>query len=211
MTSSLRSPDETDETTGSITRLRFVWFTSIFCTPSSSLAPSKTVYVTNLTFFNFYFENFIWRKSLTRSSEGKMQIHNQRQRTAWGTVMNPTGHYAHMFEERWKKKIYPIDNRDPDEEEIKIPPPYPHKRKKFNYFSHLKDPYFLCPPEWKRSETFSFWIKKIWLSNRKKKHKCHHDEPWRCRQTDESLVKESQAMWWITIWRYSTIFEMCPP
>jgi hypothetical protein len=30
------------------------------------------------------------------------------------------------------------------------------------------------------------------ISNRKKKHKCRHDEPWRCRQTDKSLVKVSQ-------------------
>jgi hypothetical protein len=94
--------------------------------------------------------------------------------------MNPTGHYPHMFEERGEKEIYPNDNRDPYTEEIKIPPPHPHKRKNINYFSHSKDPYFFCPPEQ--------------ISNRKKKHKCRHDEPWRCRQTDESLVKASQAI-----------------
>jgi hypothetical protein len=32
------------------------------------------------------------------------------------------------------------------------------------------------------------------VSNRKKKHKCCLDEPWRCGQTDESLVKASQSI-----------------
>ena len=32
------------------------------------------------------------------------------------------------------------------------------------------------------------------ISNEKKKHKCRQDEPLRCRQTDESLVKASEAM-----------------
>jgi hypothetical protein len=72
-----------------------------------------------------------------------MQMHKQRQRTAWGTGMNPTGRYAHMFEERGEKEIYPKNNRDPYKEEINIPPPHPHKRKSINYFSHSKDPYFL--------------------------------------------------------------------
>jgi hypothetical protein len=36
--------------------------------------------------------------------------------------MNPTGRYAHIFEEE-KGKIYRNDNRDPYKEEIKIPPP----------------------------------------------------------------------------------------
>ena len=39
-----------------------------FCGPSSSEAPSKTGYVSYPIFFNFLSENFIWRKSLTRSS-----------------------------------------------------------------------------------------------------------------------------------------------
>jgi hypothetical protein len=51
-----------------------------------------------------------------------------------------------MFEEE-EKEIYRNDNRDPCKEEIKIPPPYPRKRKNINYFSHSRDPYFLCPPE----------------------------------------------------------------
>jgi hypothetical protein len=72
-----------------------------------------------------------------------MKMCKQRQRTAWGTGMNPTGHYPHMFEERGEKEFYPNDNRDPHKEEIKIPPPHPHKRKNINYFSHSKDPYFL--------------------------------------------------------------------
>jgi hypothetical protein len=36
----------------------------------------------------------------------KMQMRKQRQRTTWGTGMNPTGLYAHMFEERGEKAIY---------------------------------------------------------------------------------------------------------
>jgi hypothetical protein len=40
--------------------------------------------------------------------------------------MNPTGRYAHMFEEE-KGKNYRNDNRDPYKEELKIPPPYPYK------------------------------------------------------------------------------------
>jgi hypothetical protein len=47
------------------------------------------------------------------------------------------------LKERGEKKIYPKNNRDPYKEEIKIPPPHPHKRKNINYFSHSKDPYFL--------------------------------------------------------------------
>jgi hypothetical protein len=62
----------------------------------------------------------------------KMKIRKQRQRTAWGTGMNPTGRYAQMFEERGEP-IYPNDNRDPYKEEIKIPPPHPHKRKNMKY------------------------------------------------------------------------------
>jgi hypothetical protein len=72
-----------------------------------------------------------------------MQMHKQRQRTVWGTGMNPTGLYTHMFVERGEKEIYPNDNRNPYKEEIKLPPPHPHKRKNINYFSHSKDPYFL--------------------------------------------------------------------
>jgi hypothetical protein len=32
------------------------------------------------------------------------------------------------------------------------------------------------------------------ISYRKKRHKCCHDELWRCRKTDESLVKALQVM-----------------
>jgi hypothetical protein len=41
------------------------------------------------------------------------------QRTAWGTGMNPTGRYTHMFEERGEKEIHPNNNRDPYKEEKK--------------------------------------------------------------------------------------------
>jgi len=68
----------------------------------------------------------------------KMQMRKQRQRTAWGTGMNPTGRYAHMFEKRGEKEIYPNvtpnNNRDPYKEEIKILPPHPDKRKNINHF-----------------------------------------------------------------------------
>jgi hypothetical protein len=56
--------------------------------------------------------------------------------------MNPTGHYAYMFEGKVRKGFIQ-NNRDPYKEEIKIPPPYPYKRKNIIYFSHSKDPYFL--------------------------------------------------------------------
>jgi len=83
-------------------------------------------------------------RMLDLRDQEKMQIRKQRQRTAWGTGMNPTGRYVHMFEERGEKAIYPNDNRDPYKvKKTKISPPYPHKRKNINYFSHSKDPYFL--------------------------------------------------------------------
>jgi hypothetical protein len=41
----------------------------------------------------------------------KMQMLQQSQRTTWGTGMNPTGHYAHMFEEWGEKGIYPKQPR----------------------------------------------------------------------------------------------------
>jgi hypothetical protein len=49
-----------------------------------------------------------------------MQMRKQRQRTAWGNGMSPTGRYAHMFEEDGEREIYPNDNRDPYKEEIKF-------------------------------------------------------------------------------------------
>jgi hypothetical protein len=33
-----------------------------------------------------------------------MQMRKQRQRTTWGTGMNPTGRYAHMFEGMVRKR-----------------------------------------------------------------------------------------------------------
>jgi len=41
----------------------------------------------------------------------KMQMRKQRQRTTWGTGMNPTGRYAHMFEGKGRKGIYPKQPR----------------------------------------------------------------------------------------------------
>jgi hypothetical protein len=37
-------------------------------------------------------------------SQEKMQMRKQRQRTGWGTGMNPTGRYKHMFEEKGEKE-----------------------------------------------------------------------------------------------------------
>jgi hypothetical protein len=44
-----------------------------------------------------------------------------------------------------KSKIYPNNNRDPYKEEIKIPPPYPRKRKNINYFFPLEGSIFSLP------------------------------------------------------------------
>jgi hypothetical protein len=41
----------------------------------------------------------------------KIQMRKQCQRTTWGTGMNPTGRYAHMFEERGEKEI--LSKRQP--------------------------------------------------------------------------------------------------
>ncbi len=68
-------------------------------------------------------------------------MRKHRQRTTWGTGMNPTGRYEHMFEGKVRKKFIQ-NNRDPYKEEIKIPPPYPHKRKNINYFRHSKGSIF---------------------------------------------------------------------
>jgi hypothetical protein len=37
-------------------------------------------------------------------SQEKMQMRKQYQQTAWGTGMNPTGRYEHMFEEKGEKE-----------------------------------------------------------------------------------------------------------
>jgi hypothetical protein len=55
LTSGLKSSDETDEASGSITRLWFVWFTSNFV----HLPPHKSRIQLSS---NFLSENFIWRK-----------------------------------------------------------------------------------------------------------------------------------------------------
>jgi hypothetical protein len=41
---------------------------------------------------------------------------------------------AHVLKERWERGFIQ-NNQDPYKEEIKIPPPHPHKRKNINYFS----------------------------------------------------------------------------
>ena len=128
--------------------------------------------------------------------------------------MNPTGHYTHMFEERGEKEIYPNNNRDPYKEEIKIPPPYPHKRKiliifptrRIHIFSALQNDnvvhvFILNKENMTDLHVYTYirtYTKIIHthtkISNGKKKHKCRQDEPLRCSQTDESLVKASEAM-----------------
>jgi hypothetical protein len=77
----------------------------------------------------------------------KMKIRNHCHQTGWGPGIYPTGQYVNMFERKGRMDVYPKNNRDPCKEEIKNPPPHPHKRKNVNYCSHSKDPYFLCPPE----------------------------------------------------------------
>ncbi len=112
----------------------------------------------------------IWQFSRWVTLMNPIQMRKQRQRTVWWTGMNPTGHYGHMFEERGEKEIYPNDKQDPYKEEIKIPPPHPHKRKnnifansKDPYFlySHSKDPYFLCPLFIRMRTDLFFWYPKI--------------------------------------------------
>ncbi len=50
---------------------------------------------------------------------------------------------AHVWRKEEKRKFIQ-NNRDPYyKEEIKIPPPHPHKRKNINFFPHSKYPYFL--------------------------------------------------------------------
>ncbi len=57
---------------------------------------------------------------LLGQNEGEI-VRKQRQRTTWGTGMNPTGHYVHMIEERGEMESRFIqNNRDPYKEEIKI-------------------------------------------------------------------------------------------
>jgi hypothetical protein len=66
----------------------------------------------------------------------------QLERTTWGTGMNPTGRYAHMFEERGEKEIL---SKYTQTTKIEIPPPYPHKRKNIDFFSPLEGSIFSLP------------------------------------------------------------------
>ena len=73
LTSGLRSPDEPDEVTGSITRLRFVWFTSNF-EHLPRRKPSRKQGMSRIPLSSIFLsENFIRLKSLTRSS-GKWYV-----------------------------------------------------------------------------------------------------------------------------------------
>ncbi len=62
LTSGLRSPDEVDEVAGSITRLRFVWFTSNFVDlPPLKLFGRRVCHASQ--FLQFLSQNVIWRKT----------------------------------------------------------------------------------------------------------------------------------------------------
>jgi hypothetical protein len=44
---------------------------------------------------------------LVLDDQEKMQMWKERQRTTWGTGMNPTGRYTYIFEGKVRKGIYP--------------------------------------------------------------------------------------------------------
>jgi hypothetical protein len=69
----------------------------------------------------------------------KMQMRKQSQWTTWELGCPRWTLHAHVSE----RERFIQNNQDPYKGEIKIPPPYPYKRKNINYFSHSKDPYFL--------------------------------------------------------------------
>jgi hypothetical protein len=85
---------------------------------------------------------FVGFSSPNRENGNAQAASTDRALTAWGTGMNPTGRYPHMFEERGEKEIYPNNNRDPYKEEIKITPPHPPKRKNINFFFPLEGSIF---------------------------------------------------------------------
>ena len=99
----------------------------------------------------------------------------------------------HTCLKRKKEKLYRNDNRDPYKEEIKIPPPHPHKRNNINHLPHKENMTDLHVYTYIRTYTKIIHTH-TQISNGKKKHKCRQDEPLRCRQTDESLVKASEGM-----------------
>ena len=117
------------------------------------------------------------------------------------------------LKERWERGFIQ-NNQDPHKEEIKIPPPHPHERKNISYFStqrihifsalqndNVVNVFILNKENMTDLHVYTYihtYTKIIHthtqISNRKKQHKCRHDEPWICRQTDESLVKASQTI-----------------
>jgi hypothetical protein len=172
-------------------------------------------YTMNMYQFNMYWWNIYEFLSLQtgprhdKQNLKKMQMHKQRQRTERGTGMNPTGRYTHVFEEKVRKRFIQ-NNWDPYKVEIKNPRPNPHQRKNINYFSTQRIHIFFVLQNDNTVNvfilnkenmsdlhvyTYTHTYTKIihiytQISYRKKKHKCCHDEQWRCRQTDE-LVKTS--------------------
>ncbi len=46
-------------------------------------------------------------RMLVLDDQEKMQMWKERQRTTWGTGMNPTGRYTYIFEGKVRKGIYP--------------------------------------------------------------------------------------------------------
>ena len=60
-----------------------------------------------------------------------MQIHNQRQRTGWGTGIKPKMDVKHTWYMFKKDSIQ--NNRDSYKESTKIPPPHPHNRNFLNF------------------------------------------------------------------------------
>jgi hypothetical protein len=73
---------------------------------------------------------------LERKCKGGSSVNGQHGEPGW-TQQDPM---RTCLKETWEKGFIQ-NNRDPYKEEIKIPPPHP--KKKINYFSHSKDPYFL--------------------------------------------------------------------
>jgi hypothetical protein len=124
------------------------------------------------------------------------------------------GRYAHMFQ---KKKICFIqNNRDSYKGETNIPPPHPHKKKiliisltqtqRIHIFAALQNDkvvnVFILNTEnmtvlhvYTYIHTYSKMVHThTQKSYRMKRHKCCHDKLWRCRKTDESLMKALQVI-----------------
>ena len=138
--------------------------------------------------------------------------YTSRQRTTWRTGMNPTGHYTHMLKGKVRKKGIQ-NNRDPYKEEIKFLLHIRIKEKiliifptqRIHIFSALQNDnvvnvFILNKENMTDLHVYTYihthtkiMYTQTQISHRKKKHKCCHDEPWRCRQTDKWLMKTSQT------------------